>query len=70
MSTIIEVMGREILDSRGNPTLEAEVTLASGGTTMMVTLVESLTGGSSTDAVSLGNQGNTINVSLLETLMS
>ncbi|HEU4700287.1 MAG TPA: phosphopyruvate hydratase [Gemmatimonadales bacterium] len=30
MSTIIEVHGREILDSRGNPTVEAEVTLASG----------------------------------------
>ena len=30
MSTIIEVQAREILDSRGNPTVEAEVTLASG----------------------------------------
>ena len=30
MSTIIAVHGREILDSRGNPTVEAEVTLASG----------------------------------------
>jgi enolase len=30
MSTIIEVHAREILDSRGNPTLEAEVTLADG----------------------------------------
>src|SRR3970282_1597241 len=30
MSTIIEVTGREILDSRGNPTVEAEVVLASG----------------------------------------
>ena len=30
MSTIIEVRAREILDSRGNPTVEAEVTLASG----------------------------------------
>jgi len=30
MSTIISVHAREILDSRGNPTLEAEVTLASG----------------------------------------
>ncbi len=28
--TIIEVHGREILDSRGNPTIEAEVTLDSG----------------------------------------
>lgn len=28
--TIVEVKGREILDSRGNPTIEAEVTLASG----------------------------------------
>jgi enolase len=30
MSTIIEVHAREILDSRGNPTVEAEVTLATG----------------------------------------
>ncbi len=30
MSTITEVHGREILDSRGNPTIEAEVTLSSG----------------------------------------
>jgi enolase 1/2/3 len=30
MSKITEVAGREILDSRGNPTVEAEVTLASG----------------------------------------
>jgi enolase len=30
MTTIIDVFGREILDSRGNPTLEVEVTLESG----------------------------------------
>ena len=30
MSTIIEVHAREILDSRGNPTVEADVTLSSG----------------------------------------
>jgi enolase len=30
MSTIIDIVAREILDSRGNPTVEAEVTLASG----------------------------------------
>lgn len=30
MSSIAKVIGREILDSRGNPTVEAEVTLASG----------------------------------------
>ena len=30
MSTIVDVWGREILDSRGNPTVEAEVSLASG----------------------------------------
>jgi enolase len=30
MSTITSIHAREILDSRGNPTLEAEVTLASG----------------------------------------
>src|SRR5262245_20302086 len=32
MSTIIEVHAREILDSRGNPTVEAEVMLSSGTT--------------------------------------
>jgi enolase len=30
MTTIIDVLGREILDSRGNPTIEAEVLLESG----------------------------------------
>ena len=28
MSEIVEVFGREVLDSRGNPTVEAEVILA------------------------------------------
>src|SRR3989440_7312364 len=32
MSTIIEVHAREILDSRGNPTVEADVSLSSGTT--------------------------------------
>jgi len=30
MSAIVEVHGREVLDSRGNPTVEAEVVLESG----------------------------------------
>jgi enolase len=30
MSSIVEIRGREILDSRGNPTVEADVRLASG----------------------------------------
>ena len=30
MGQIISVHGREILDSRGNPTIEVEVTTASG----------------------------------------
>ena len=30
MSTIADIKAREILDSRGNPTIEADVTLASG----------------------------------------
>ena len=30
MSTIIDVYAREILDSRGNPTIEVEVTTESG----------------------------------------
>jgi len=32
MSTILDVVAREILDSRGNPTIEADVTLDSGAT--------------------------------------
>ncbi|HTP40383.1 MAG TPA: phosphopyruvate hydratase [Steroidobacteraceae bacterium] len=32
MSKITDIRGREIIDSRGNPTVEAEVTLASGST--------------------------------------
>ena len=30
MSSIIDVVAREILDSRGNPTVEADVLLESG----------------------------------------
>lgn len=30
MTTIVEIKGREVLDSRGNPTVEAEVVLESG----------------------------------------
>ncbi len=30
MSEIIEIHGRQILDSRGNPTVEVDVTLADG----------------------------------------
>jgi enolase len=32
MSDIVSIVGREILDSRGNPTVEVEVTLDSGAT--------------------------------------
>ena len=32
MSEIVEVFGREVLDSRGNPTVEVEVVLESGAT--------------------------------------
>ena len=32
MSEIVEVTGREVLDSRGNPTVEVEVVLDSGAT--------------------------------------
>jgi enolase len=32
MSTILDISAREILDSRGNPTIEADVVLASGAT--------------------------------------
>ena len=30
MTTIVKVIGREILDSRGNPTVEADVYLTDG----------------------------------------
>ena len=30
MSAIVDITGREILDSRGNPTVEVDVTLESG----------------------------------------
>jgi enolase len=30
MAEIVDVKAREVLDSRGNPTIEAEVSLASG----------------------------------------
>ena len=30
MTTIVKIVGREILDSRGNPTVEADVYLADG----------------------------------------
>ena len=30
MTAIIDIIGREILDSRGNPTVEVDVTLQSG----------------------------------------
>ncbi|MFP3374579.1 phosphopyruvate hydratase, partial [Pseudomonas sp. SIMBA_068] len=30
MSNIVKVIGREIMDSRGNPTVEADVHLADG----------------------------------------
>ncbi|HET9867720.1 MAG TPA: phosphopyruvate hydratase, partial [Nitrospira sp.] len=32
MSMIREIKGRQVIDSRGNPTVEAEVTLESGAT--------------------------------------
>ena len=32
MTMIVDVHGREVLDSRGNPTVEVEVTLDSGAT--------------------------------------
>ena len=32
MSAIIDIVGREILDSRGNPTVECEILLESGAT--------------------------------------
>ena len=30
MSKLVDIIGREIIDSRGNPTVEADVVLASG----------------------------------------
>ena len=36
MSAIVEVLGREVLDSRGNPTVEAEVVLESGALAVLL----------------------------------
>ena len=37
MARIVDILGRELIDSRGNPTLEAEVVLSNGvsGTAMV-----------------------------------
>lgn len=54
---ILNVRGREILDSRGNPTVEAEITLANG-----VTAVASVPSGASTgsrEALELRDNDNT-----------
>ena len=32
MSAIVDIIAREVLDSRGNPTVEADVVLESGAT--------------------------------------
>ena len=37
---IVDVRGREILDSRGNPTVEVEVTLENGGRVHRIALAE------------------------------
>ena len=31
MSRIVDIVGREVIDSRGNPTVEVEVTIEGGG---------------------------------------
>ena len=38
MSEIIDVYGRQVLDSRGNPTVEVEVTLDDGSRTALLRL--------------------------------
>ena len=50
MSTITGIWAREILDSRGNPTVEVEVTLESGATGRAA-----VPSGASTGAFSYGN---------------
>ncbi|MBP7337764.1 cadherin domain-containing protein [Niveispirillum sp.] len=45
------------------------VTLADGGNTLSVTVLETLTGGNGTDVVQFGNLGNTTSVSALETML-
>ncbi len=51
MSVIIDVKGREVLDSRGNPTVEAEVTLESGVSAIAIVPSGASTG--ETEAVEL-----------------
>ncbi|HKJ88098.1 MAG TPA: phosphopyruvate hydratase, partial [Gammaproteobacteria bacterium] len=56
MSAIVEVRGREILDSRGNPTVEAEVRLESGA--MGVAAVPSGASTGEREAVELRDGGD------------
>ena len=44
MSAIIDIVGREILDSRGNPTVECEILLESGATARAAVLSGASTG--------------------------
>lgn len=48
MIQIVDVHGREILDSRGNPTIEVEVTVQTETTGKKITAIESVPSGAST----------------------
>ena len=48
MIQIVDVHGREILDSRGNPTIEVEVTAQTETTGKKITAIESVPSGAST----------------------
>ncbi len=55
MSEVRSVLGREVLDSRGNPTVEVEVTLASGATGLAIVPSGASTG--SAEALELRDGG-------------
>ena len=56
MSEIVEVVGREVLDSRGNPTVEVEIVLDSGATGRAIVPSGASTG--EHEAVELRDGGN------------
>ena len=54
---IVDVQGREILDSRGNPTVEAEITLAAGTVARGCAQTGASTGEFATQALRAGDKG-------------
>ncbi|HEX9729555.1 MAG TPA: phosphopyruvate hydratase [Gemmatimonadales bacterium] len=66
MTTIIDVTGREILDSRGNPTVEADVVLASGATGRAAVPSGASTGGNEAVELRDGDQARFLGKGVLD----